>query len=512
MPDSGDTPSLTLARKSLIVHFLTDFSGSTGKNDNGACENKEVIKPGQSVVIIAKRGNSMNVIWIVSDTFRRDHLGCYGNDQILTPSLNALAQKSILFERHYEAGFPTMPARADFLTGRWTSSFMKWEPIPAHVVTLPQILNNKGVYTAGVVDTPFFLRNEMNYDRGFRTFVELPGQNLFAHNPEGDVRRYWNFEIDRYAPRTFLEAAKVLEQHHQKNFFLYIDTWDPHEPWDAPAYYTRLYMPDYDGEIVDPVYAYWQDVPGMTEEKVKKAHATYCGEITMVDTWIGHFLRILENMGLMENTAIIFTTDHGYYFGEHGGLFGKKVRHNPSALPHWLDPAKIWARSPLYEEIVACPLLLYHPGVRPGTTGALTSAIDLMPTVLDIMGLDIPDNVEGHSLLPVIQGKNLKGREFVISTASFVNPGVAVRDVDDQERDLLVGSDTTITTEEWSLLYTPLPGESRLYHLPTDPGQLKNVIGEHPETAKEMHQMFVRFMQETKVADEIRETRMELKL
>ena len=70
----------------------------------------------------------MNVIWIVSDTFRRDHLGCYGNNVIRTPSLDALAAKSVRFDRFYAADFPTMPARADHLTGRWTGCFMRWEP------------------------------------------------------------------------------------------------------------------------------------------------------------------------------------------------------------------------------------------------------------------------------------------------------------------------------------------------------------------------------------------------
>lgn len=72
-----------------------------------------------------------------------------------------------------------------------------------------------------------------------------------------------------------------LERHYQEDFFLYIDVWDHHEPWDAPDYYTERYGPGYDGERIDPPYAHWQDVPGMTEESVRKAHACYCGEITM---------------------------------------------------------------------------------------------------------------------------------------------------------------------------------------------------------------------------------------
>ena len=233
----------------------------------------------------------MNLIWIISDTLRRDHLGCYGNQTIHTPALDSLASKSVRFDRHYAAGFPTMPARADFFTGRWTGCFMSWEPIPRGETTISKLLLRAGFHTVAVVDTPFYMRNNMNYDYRFRTFIEVPGQEYWMHGLGDDIRRSWCFESDRLAPQTFTKAMQWLEQHHEEDFFLYIDAWDPHEPWDAPNYYTELYLPDYDGEIVEPLYAHWQDVPGFTEEKVKKAHACYCGEITMVDTWVGYFLR-----------------------------------------------------------------------------------------------------------------------------------------------------------------------------------------------------------------------------
>src|SRR5512136_3101009 len=110
----------------------------------------------------------MNVIWIVSDTVRRKDVGAYGNKTIHTPSLDALAAKSVRFDNHYAASFPTMPARADFLTGRWTMSFMKWSPLPKEETVLGELLSDKGIHTSAIVDTPFYLRNAMGYDRGFR--------------------------------------------------------------------------------------------------------------------------------------------------------------------------------------------------------------------------------------------------------------------------------------------------------------------------------------------------------
>ena len=359
----------------------------------------------------------MNVIWIVADTFRQDHLGAYGNGNIHTPALDTLASRSVRFDRHYAAGFPTMPTRADHATGRWTMSFMGWEPLPSGAETLAGLLAADGIHTAAMVDTPFYLRGEMNYDRGFQTFATYPGQSLADVDvlPSGreamDARAAWRFESDRNVAQTMTMAMRWLEGHYKEDFFLYVDTWDPHEPWDAPEYYTKLYAPDYDGEVMRPTYGRWQDTPGHTRAMVDKAHATYCGEVTMVDTWVGHLLRLAENMGLMENTAVIFTSHHGFYFGEHGGLFGKMTlaRQQDGTLHSGGD---WWDFCPLYEEVAKVPLIVYVPGVDPGASGGLTSAVDLMPTVLEIMGRPIPPWVEGVSLLPSVRDPAAAGRDF----------------------------------------------------------------------------------------------------
>ena len=466
----------------------------------------------------------MNVIWITSDSFRRDHLGAYGNKKIQTPSLDTLAAKSVQFQRHYAAGFPTMPTRADHFTGRWTMSFMGWSPLPSNVTTLAEILSQKGLHTAAVVDTPFYLRDGMNYDRGFKSFFMNIGQEgsgakklKDGWHESQDTRAAWRFESDYNAPQTFTKAMRWLENHYKEDFFLYIDTWDPHEPWDAPAYYTEIYWPDYDGEIIEPVYGYWPDVPGFTQERLEKAHATYCGEITMVDTWLGYLLRRVENMGLMENTAIIFTSDHGFYFGEHGGLFGKMVYEIGSdgkypTLDDWDKQVEggIWAYSPLYEEIVNIPLLIYIPGVSAGVYGQLTSAVDVMPTVLEVLGCDIPEFVEGQSLLPKIDDSAVNGREFTVSSIPFANPGDPVRSVDNFLRMLKAPTVTTITSGNYALLYSPERGQSKLYDLCLDPGQQNDIISDQADVAKELHQYLVKFMRDTHVAEYLLKPRLEL--
>ena len=463
----------------------------------------------------------MNVIWIVADTFRRDHVGAYGNPTIRTPSLDALAARSVRFNGHYAAGFPTMPTRADHHTGRWTMSFMGWEPLPASVTTLAETLAGHGVHTAASVDTPYYLRDGMNYDRGFQSFFMNRGQDTLwsmipqagYHHESLDVRASWRYESDRNAPKTFTTAIQWLEHHYKEDFFLYIDTWDPHEPWDAPPHYTEQYWPGYDGEIVLPLYGNWHDVPGYDDEKLRKGHATYCGEISMVDTWLGYLLKSVENMGLTDKTAIIFTTDHGFYFGEHGGLFGKMSSDKSSdgTLQPYSDAESMWTYSPLFEELIHLPLLIHVPGLSPRVYNGLSSAVDVMPTVLDLMEMEIPPFVQGWSLLSRMQNPSFPGREYVVSSIPFANPGDPVHSVDNFLRTLSDYPVTTITSGEWSLLYSPNAGLSELYNLDSDPKQLKNVIGTNRDHATEIHDLLVQFMRETNVPDRLLQPRLELR-
>ena len=247
---------------------------------------------------------------------------------------------------------------------------------------------------------------------------------------------------------------------------------------------------------------------------MRKGHATYCGEITMVDTWVGHLLRSVDNMGIADKTAVIFTSDHGFYFGEHGGLFGKMSsdKYPDGTLRPYDELGSQWSYSPLFEELVRLPLLIRAPGMSPGVYGGLSSAIDVMPTVLDLLGVAIPDSVQGRSLAPALSDVTRSGREYVVSSIPFANPGDAVQSVDNFLRDLKDPPVTTVTAGHWSLLYSPDSGVSQLYNLASDPQQLDNVIERHLDKAREMHRMLVEFMRETEVPERLLQPRLELRL
>lgn len=425
----------------------------------------------------------MNLILVVADTFRSDHLGAYGADWIKTPNLDAFAARSTAFHDHHAASFPTLPARADFFLGKWTFAYRGWEPIPATEHTLAARLDEAGFDTAGVVDTPFYLGSGFAYDRGFKYFTDLDTQRrggAEAPNRPQLLPRTRRSELDYCAPRTFALAEQYLEQLHERPFFMLVDTWDPHEPWDPPAWYVRNYRPDYDGRVVSPPYGPWRDA-GLTEEDVEIAHACYAGEITMVDRWFGRLLERLESLGIADDTAIVFTSDHGFYFGEHGYLGKMVIEHRTGE-----GRGVFWRRSPLYREVTQVPLIVHLPGAQPGVVTELTSAVDIMPTIVEMLLGTVPDDVQGSSLLGYVNGRGSTAREFVVTSPPLANPGAPIRVVDDVMRYVAEYLPATITTRDWTLLFSAADEPIELYDRAADPQQLNDVAADHTAIAEQL--------------------------
>src|SRR3712207_4454006 len=426
-----------------------------------------------------------NVVVIVSDTFRRDHLGAFGNTYIHTPHLDEFACSSVVFDRHVISSFPTMPARADILTGTFSYTHMGWEPLPHRLPTLPGLLSEAGYLTMGVVDTPFFVRGGFGDDRGFDDFVWVRGQGDDTRPHErSDYRKTWRSESDRLVARTITEAEQWLERHYKEQFFLYVDTWDPHEPWDAPEYYTSLYRAGYGGRQIYPSYGRWHEA-GLTRDDVDLAHATYCGEVTMVDFWVGRLLAKLDVLGLGENTLVFFISDHGFYFGEHG-YFGKAewindqdaVLAEGSVVPDWLPESWLltvgW--SPLYQELTNVPLMVRGPGLEPGRRSALTTAPDLAPTILEFAGLGgMPTTMTGEPFDDVLVGRRQEHRPLVVSSwPLYLAEGEIVTAVDSRARRIANYMPLTVTTPERSLILGGPDDEPELFDLARDPGEQNN--------------------------------------
>jgi len=452
-----------------------------------------------------------NVVLIVCDTFRRDHIGAYGNTTIRTPNIDALARESVVFDHHVVSSFPTMPARADILTGRFSYTFMGWEPLPPGVPTLPGILSASGYVTMGVVDTPFFIRGGYGYDRGFDDFIWVRGQGDDTRPHErADARLTWRSEADRLVARTMTAAEAWLERHYKEQFFLYVDTWDPHEPWDAPPWYTELYLDGYDGRQYYPSYGKYEE-HGLTAEDMRIAHATYCGEVTMVDRWVGRLLSKLDVLGLRENTIVLFTSDHGFFFGEHG-YFGKaEWFHDPGAtvsdgadVPEWLPESWLltvgW--SPLYQELTRIPLIVRGPGLEPGRRRALTTAPDFAPTILDLTGVAGGEAMHGSSFAPALTDETAEHRPFVISSwPLYFAEGELTSAVDSRPRRISSYMPITITTRERSVILGGPSEPPELYELATDAAEQRNVWPERAAEGLELSRAAVDFLERYAASD-----------
>jgi len=445
----------------------------------------------------------MNVLMIVSDTVRHDYFGINGG-RVRTPNLDALARRSVYFRSAYANSFPTLPTRADYLTGQYAFTDIGWGPLPRTAVSFPQLLVERGVTTVGVVDTPYYVHNGYNYDRGFEYFYDLQSQwnvmrtlwadareNLFRVRFGGHVEPFHPAsEYDYCAPQTIATAERALEHLVDKRFFLLVDVWDPHEPWNPPSYYAKAYKADYDGRVVDAPYGPYADC-GLTEDDLETAIACYCGELEMVDRWIGRLLERLESLRLAEETAVIFTSDHGMYLGEYG-LLGKMILE---------QEAYSWLRSPLYPEVANIPLMIRVPGVAPRTEDrVVASAINIAPTVLDVFGLEKPEHMLGRSLLPLVRSADEQADGlavtalpfFAFDSAVYGDHGrlAAVRFVDDNPRGVGEWQPITVTTDDWMLLFARWEDPIELYAINGNDhrsGLGPNMAGEQPDVVKDLH-------------------------
>ena len=442
----------------------------------------------------------MNVVVIVTDTWRRDHMGLYGNTVVRTPWLDRFSERCVVFDRAYLASFPTMPMRADLYTGKFTAAYLGWAPLPEDEVILPQLMSDAGYRTAAVVDTPFFVRNGYGYDRGFGEFDFISSQPVVFDRGRGkwidteEVRLEQQYEEDHCAPRTCAHAEKWIEKHHKDKFFLYVDTWDPHEPWVPPAHYVKQYYPKWNGTIVMPAYGDWKK-GGLSRKDLDIARACYAGKVTMVDRAIGRLIERLDSMGLLEKTIVVVTSDHGFYFGEHR-LFGKMIFGTGKEKGGIVG-------GPLYEEVARVPLMIHMPGANPGRTNAIIQHIDLMPTILSLAGAEAPDTVHGKSFASVVKTGQGGSRSCAVSAAPLHNPGQSTRVVDNFSRLVNVYLPATITTNTWSMLYRREGAPVELYALKSGAQQKKNVAAQHPRIVSKLHRQFYEFIKEAGASEEI---------
>jgi len=464
----------------------------------------------------------MNIIVIVADSLRTDYIGCYGS-HVETPNIDGLAEEGVRFTQAYSENLPTLPTRRSWWTGKYHFHHAGWQPFTEDDYLLSEVLWDRGFNSALVTDTYHMHKPVYNCGRGFDTTVFVRGQEYDPwiveaddyvsvaespwHRLKGGSGResdeVWRERFDQYLKnKSALEeesdypVARVADEAihwlnrvgspEDRDFFLWVDMFDPHEPWDPPEPYRSKYRdPDYDGpDLIDPVPG---NVEGyMTEDERQNTKDLYAGEISFVDKYVGKILGAVEDLGLSEETLVVFTSDHGEPFGKHGYI--RK------------------ARPKNYQELIKIPWIMRHPDGRWAgqNNEELVQTVDMMPTLLDLLDLDSEDlTLEFTEPDQSGDAENIFPQDITTKSSRQVLGGKSLIPLLDGRvndiRDFAVGGhynrEWYLRTTKWTYLYPLDEGEDpELYDRSTDPHEEKNVIEENSDLAKNFELSLFRFV------------------
>ncbi|MFB6173312.1 MAG: sulfatase [Halobacteriales archaeon] len=508
-----------------------------------------------------------NVLFIHTDEQRADTLGCYGNDLVETPHIDRLAREGATFEEAHCTHPLCMPSRGSLLTGRYPSAHGTWRngiPIREDERTIADLLGDAG-YTTGLIGKAHFTPYKgdpdehpesvqidavgedacwefwREFDGPYYGFEHVETVLLHGHNealgghygrwlaeehPESRGLIEQEAAIGETDPEYNVWTSALPPELHSSNwvadrtiefmdaaaapFYAWVGIPDPHFPYNPPEEYARRYDPsaverhvDPEGEVwgedppryvtyhIEEKYGTdWRDVP---ESVQREMLANYLAMVDLLDDAVGRILDALEERGLAEDTVVVFTADHGDWMGEHG-LFQK-------GLPHTRGLTRI-------------PQIVRWPGVAdPGRrVEGVASQVDLVPTLLDACGVEIPYGVQGESLRPVLTGEQERLREFALvehrheayrPESFFVrNTGAAdVEEMGAMQDNLVNWTDEdihvrTVYTDRYRYSHvTGIEGEhGELFDLEADPEETENLWGKRPAVRSKLRDTLIEAM------------------
>ena len=455
-------------------------AGAAGAAAGAACQTNpqaaQAIPPPPLEEPQEQKGNGLNLILICVDTWGANYVGAYGNTAIRTPHVDRLGLRSAVFTDAYPECLPTIPTRRVLYTGRRifpTRQIVQpddqvrirgWHQLFAEDITLAEMLRKASYTTALVSDLYHTFKPHKNFHRGFDCWRWIRGQEAdrWESGPRSkiDVRKYlhasqkgpgpfqyllnrldWKREEDWLPSRVFADAMRWLDRNSTENrpFYLHVESFAPHEYWDPYEPYYRLYMKRaYAGpHLISPP----QTTKDMSDIEVEHVRALYAGYVTMVDAWVGKFLAKVEQLGLMQNSVLVFLADHGTMMGEQGHLHKGETR--------------------LRNQVTRVPLMVYDP--RRNYDGKRISGFvqhtDVVPSVLELLGLQPPKRVTGESFVALLEGKRAGGMRDAVITGW--------------------GQHASVRTAEWNYITRWIGGKNfaeQLYDLRKDPEELTNVL------------------------------------
>jgi arylsulfatase A-like enzyme len=430
-----------------------------------------------------------NLIVLVIDSLRQDHVGLYHQGRFAfadvpaarTPNLDAFSRDCVVLTNAYPESLPTIPARYVLMTGQRALPFRPWAPLDPGDITIAQMLRAEG-YVCGLVSDCYHYRAPgMNYHTGFHAYRWIRGQEYDPWESAPPRRAVSDYVNDRYPDDwrarvgQFLANTDAFESEEDwfpaqvadeavnwlranrshGRVFLWVDCFDPHEPWDPPARFDTYGDAEYRGpRLILPMGG--SSTRWASPQEVRHIRGLYAGEVSFVDACLGRFFDALRDLGYLDDSVVLVLADHGHPLNDHGKFLKGADR--------------------LYSELLRVPCMIRLPNGRHGGTraDAMVQFQDVLPTCLDLLGIGGDHSaMHGRSFAPVIRQETAEHRDAVITGYHE-------------------GVDRCVRTKIWSYIERPSGEADELYQLHDDPGERVNLIDRHPDEARRLAQRFGR--------------------
>ncbi len=442
-----------------------------------------------------------NIILLIADTFRYDNLGNKAKRPVRTPEMDRFAdERATSVERVYMGSFPTIPHRTDVAAGVLGWPHYGWQPIevsgPNHIGAM---LGKAGYATQLICDCPHLFHARFQYgfhgafvhrgQEGDRSLLHLNDpiqtvvpiektryRSLFREHTLVDmhrwINRYFTCEEETFPAKTAQTVVRWLEENYKANpFFLWVDFFDPHEPWDPPEYMVRRYDPDYTGTPM--LHCNYGPATDYTAAELHNLWAHYAAESELVDRYLGRILQKIDDLQLWDDTVVLVTADHGTSLGEHNRT-GKSNIH-PTDPRYW----------PIYPEIGRVPFLLAGGKVPCGKSlDLMAQPIDILPTLIELAGVkaEPPKKFDGISFAKAVLKSKGAHRDHLVSGCHIkADPNVRPRKA----------VTPFLVTDRWGYAPVGAYGKPELYDIRRDPLAERNIAAGHAKVVAQLHGLFL---------------------
>ncbi len=442
-----------------------------------------------------------HIIFIMTDQHRSDALGCMGSNSVISPNIDKIAEDGVTFVNGYSAVPSCTPARAGLLTGMspWHHGMLGYGRVARkYKYEMPQMLREAGYYTFGIGKMHWYPQKSLHgfhgtltdesgrveqdgYLSDYRDWFKLqaPGQNPDKTGIGWNEHRAGVYQLDEKLHPTYWTgrtAVELIKNYHQdKPLFLKVSFARPHSPYDPPQRFLDIYR---DRKIPEPFMGEWchyldgeeggESAPfgDFGTEHAVKSRRHYYANITFIDEMVGEIIQALKEKGMYKNSIICFTSDHGDMLGDH---------HH-------------WRKTYAYEGSANIPFLMKWPEQFKGKLERgsklenTTELRDFLPTFLDAAGVEIPEEMDGLSLLKLIENPESAWRPYIdIEHATCYT----------QENYWCALTDGT-----WKYIWFFRTGEEQLFNVKNDPGEITELSQKNEVELKKWRQRMVEHLSE----------------